>query len=248
LIRKYFAAISVAILILVAAFAFVNLGGTYSGPPPILDPDFKLWANSPTGPQLMVWDPEYVKSSFDQATMNATATDGRDAVQLGIFQSGRAVDVYEALTQTIDGARLTAFFHSTVGLWLVKEPCHCDGNPFNETAVTLLVEVNDGLHTISFLFSDQYSGTLSALNNRIEFRPTPSGAWEFQEFNFTEEYAAAHWNLPSSLTFRIIFGAGKTAVGWHYVFLNRITVASNSLNPAPGLMTNSIMILTKTFR
>ncbi len=54
-IRKYFATASVGILILVAAFAFANLQGTYSGPPPILDPNFKLWASSSTGPQLMVW-------------------------------------------------------------------------------------------------------------------------------------------------------------------------------------------------
>jgi hypothetical protein len=248
LIHKYFAAISLATLILVAALAFVNLQGTYSGPPPMLDPDFKLWANSSVGPQLMVWNREYVKGPFDQAIMNETMVDGRDAAQLGIFQSGTGTEVYEGLTQSLDGARLAAFFHSSFEFWIMKEPCHCDGNPFNETAVTLLLEVNDGLHTISFLFSDKYAGTLSLLNNRIEFRPTPSGTWTFQKFNFTEEYEAAHWYLPSSLTFRILFGVGKSAVGWHYAFLNRITVISNSLTASSSLTSNSVLILTTFFR
>ena len=248
LVRNYFAAVSVAMLILVAAFAFVNLRGTYSGPPPILDPNFKLWASNSMGPQLMVWDREYVKSSFDQLAMNETIANGREAVELGVFQSG-AGWVYEGLTQTLDGGRLSAFFNSTVGLWFMKEPCHCDGDPFNETAVTLVLEVNDGLHTISFLFSDKSNGILTMLNHRIEFRPAPSGAWTFQEFNFAKEYAAAHWQRPNSLTFRIIFGVAAGSLGWHHAYLDRITITTNSIYTSLSLITNPVLVAaTTTFR
>ena len=228
-VRKYFAAASVGILILAGAFAFANLQGTYSGPPPIFDPNFKLWATSSTGTQLMVWDRESVKGSLDRVTLNETVANGREAVELAVFQSGEVPGgVYEGLTQTLDGGRLSALFASTVGLWFMKEPCHCDGDPFNRTAVTLVVEVNDGVHTISILFSDKSTGTLTLLNHRIEFRPTPSGTWTFEEFNFTKEYEAAHWLLPNSLTFSIIFGVAEGSLGWHYAYLDRLTVTSNS--------------------
>lgn len=233
---------SVGILILVAAFAFANLQGTYSGPPPILDPNFKLWAGSSTDPQLMVWSRESVKGPFDRVTLNETVANGRNAVELGVFQSGEGIGwVYEAFTQTLDGGRLSALFSSTVGLWFMKEPCHCDDDPFNRTAVTLVVEVNDGTHTISILFSDKSSGTLDLLNHRIEFRPAPSRTWTFEEFNFTKEYASAHWLLPNSLTFRVIFGVAQGSLGWHYAYLDRITVTSNPLHTSQS--TISILIL-----
>jgi hypothetical protein len=229
-IRRYFAAVSVGILVLVAAFAFANLQGTYSGPPPILDPNFKLWADSSTGPQLMVWGRESVKGSFDRVALNETVANGRNAVELSVFQSGEGSgSVYEALTQTLDGGRLSALLNSTVGLWFMKEPCHCDDDPFNTTAVTLVVEVNDGIHTISILFSDKFTGILTLLNHRIEFRPAPSGTWTFEEFDFAKDYAAAHWLLPNSLTFRVIFGVAEGSLGWHYAYLERITILSNSL-------------------
>jgi len=251
-VRRYFAIVSVGILILVAAFAFANLQGTYSTPSPILDPNFKLWADSSTGPQLMVWDrqtaslPYWPIGSFDRVAINETVANGRNAVELGVFQSGEGPGwVYEALTQTLDGGRLSALFGSTVGLWFMKEPCHCDDDPFNRTAVTLVVEVNDGTHTISILFSDKYAGTLTLLNHRIEFRPVPSETWAFEEFDFAKEYASAHWLLPNSLTFRIIFGAAEGASGWHYAYLNRITVTSNYLQTSQTII-SSLMLVPAT--
>ena len=242
-IRRYFATVSVSILILVAAFAFANLQGTYFAPPPILDPNFKLWADSSTGHQLMVWGRESVKGSFDRVALNETLANSRNAVELGVFQSGEGSGwVYEALTQTLDGGRLSALFASTVGLWFMKEPCHCDDDPFNRTAVILVVEVNDGTHTISILFSDKFTETLTMLNHRIEFRPTPSGAWIFEEFNFAKEYASAHWLLPNSLTFRIIFGVAEDSSGWHYAYLDRITITSNYLHTSQGTISSLILV------
>jgi hypothetical protein len=228
LFRRYLAPVSAGVLILVAAFAFASLQGTYSGPAPILDPNFKLWTSSSGGSQLSAWNLESIKGSDDQVTLNETTIDARDAAQLAVFQSGgRAGWVYVGLTQTLDGARLSALLKSTIGIWFLKEPCRCDDYPFNTTAVTLIVEINDGIHTISYIFSDKHEGTLQLLNHELIFRRAPSGVWTFQEFNFTKEYATAHWDLPTSLTFRIIFGVGQNSQGWHYAYLNRITAANN---------------------
>jgi len=223
----------------VAAFAFVNLQGTYSGPSPILDPNFKLWSTNSTRSQLSVWNLESIKGSGDQVSLNETSIGGRDAAQLAVFQTGeRPGWVYVGLTQTLDGGRLSALFRSMVGIWFLKESCHCDDDPFNTTAVTLVLEVNDGMHTITNIFSDKRGGTLALLNHELVFRPAPSGIWTFQEFNFTKEYADAHWPIPTSLTFRIIFGVGQSSSGWHYAYLNRITTVSNVPSISESLVAN----------
>ena len=70
----------------------------------------------PRALSLMVWGRESVKGSFDRVTLNETVANGRDAVELSVFQSGEGSGwVYEALTQTLDGGRLSALFGSTVG-------------------------------------------------------------------------------------------------------------------------------------
>ena len=242
-LNRYFAPVSAGILILVAAFAFTNLQGTYSGPAPILDPNFKLWSTNSTGSQLSVWNLESVKGSDDQVSLNETTINGRDAAQLAVFQSGeRPGWVYAGLTQTLDGARLAALFKSTLGIWFMKEPCHCDDYPFNTTAVTLVLEINDGIHTISYVFSDNREGILPLLNHELVFRPAPSGVWTFQQFNFTKEYSDAHWSIPTSLNFRIIFGVGQSSPGWHYAYLNRITTASNIPQTSQSLVANQPII------
>ena len=248
MVRRYFASVSVAVLILSAAFAFTNLQGTYSGPPPILDPDFKLWVDGLNGSRLMVWNLELAMGVFDNATVRKSVIQGRDAVELGIYQSGAGSRlVYASISQTIDGGRLAALLNETVGIWIMKEPCRCDANLFNNTSVMLAVEVNDGEHTISFLFSDELQGAQTLLNHRIIYMPTPSGVWSLREFDVAKEYAAAHWATPERLVFSITFGAAGSAVGWHTAYLNRIiTMKSGLLNPLPPLAANWIISASKS--
>lgn len=224
-LSKYFALISVAILLLAAVLAFANLQGTYSGPPTLLDPEFKLWTNAPGGPQLMVWTREIVRGPNDQAVSNQRETQGKNALELGIYQSGSAGWVYESLTETLDGSRVMSLLNGTVGIWMLKEPCSCDRNPYNKTAVTLALDLNDGLHSLSFLFSDSFTGALSLPNQKIVFVPTPSGVWSYQQLNVREEFASSHWPIPSNLRFSLVFGVAAGAVGWHYSYLNSVTVS-----------------------
>jgi hypothetical protein len=242
MVRRYFATASVAVLILSAAFAFMNLQGTYSGPPPILDPDFKLWVDGSNGPRLMVWNLELAKGISDNATIEKSVIQGRDAVEFGIYQSGAGSRlVYASISQTIDGQRLSALLNETIGIWIVKEPCHCDANPFNSTAAILAVEVDDGEHTISFLFSDELQASQTLLNHRIVFMPTPSGVWSLEEFNVGKQYAAAHWTTPDRLVFSVTFGAAGSAVGWHTAYLNKIiNLKSDLQNPLPPLAANQV--------
>lgn len=228
--RRYFALASVAILITAGGFAFMNLQGTYSGPPPILDPNFKLWSND-SRERLLVWNSESVKGVNDITRMNGSNVMGRNAVMLGIFQSGSGSRwVYESLFQTLDGSRLSSLLNASVGIWILKEPCQCDADPFNKTSVLLSLEVSDGIHTISFVFSDQLQGTQTLLSHRIVFIPTQSGVWVYQKFNIAREYVTSHWSAPDRLTFSLVFGVAGSAVGWHYAYLNAITIVNDGLH------------------
>jgi len=220
----------------------MDLQGTYSGPPPILDPDFKLWVDGSNGSRLMVWNLELAKGVFDNATIGKSFVQGRDAVEFEIYQSGAGSRlVYASISQTVDGARLSALFNDTIGIWIIKEPCHCDASPFNSTAAILAVQVDDGEHTISYLFSDELQATQTLLNHRMVYMPTLSGVWSLREFNVGKQYAAAHWATPDWLVFSITFGAAASAVGWHTAYLNRIiTIKSDLQNPLPPLAANSI--------
>ena len=228
-LRRYFALVSVATLIIAAGFAFMNLQGSYSGPPAILDPNFKLWSND-SRDRLLVWNSESVKGVGDRTRMNGSIIMGRDAVALGILQTGAGSRwVYESLFQTLDGSRLSTLLNMSVGVWILKEPCRCDADPFNKTSVILSVEVNDGIHTLSFVFSDQLQGTETLSNHRIVFIPTQSGVWVYQKFNIAREYASSHWAAPDQLTFSIVFGVAGSAVGWHYAYLNAVTIVNDGL-------------------
>ena len=230
-LKRYFAPASVVILLLTAAFAFLNLQGTYSGPPAILDPNFNLWVNGANGPQLMVWNLELVKGADEQFTINKTTIQGKNAVEVRLFQSGvQSRWAYASLSQTLDGARLTQLLNASVGFWVLKEPCRCDADPFNKTSIILAIETNDGTHTISFVFSDGLQGVRTLLDHRIVFMPTPSGTWYFEKLNIAKEYRTMHWSYPQSLTFSIVFGVAGGAMGWHSAYLTGIALARDGLH------------------
>jgi len=222
--RRYFAPASVIILVLAAGFAFLNLQGTYAGPPSILDPDFKLWEGEGNASQLVVWNLETINLASTQYTTTNTSFSGRDALRVSLFQNGTGLQAaYLRLSETMDGARLDALTNSTVGVWVYKESCNCDSNPFSKYAALFAVETNDGVHTLSFIFTDHRQGTLTLLTHRIIFIPTASNQWVFQTVNIGREYWAAYWTEPSVLTFSLLFTAGGGNLGWHTTYLANIT-------------------------
>jgi len=230
-VRRYFAPISVVVLLLAAGFAFLSLQGTYTGPSAILDPSFSLWIQGPNGPQLMVWNTELVKGVSDQITINRTTMEGRHALELSVFQSGvQSRWTYASLSQEIDGGRLTSLLNESVGFWILKEQCECDADPFNRTSVILSVETNDGVHTISFVFSDGSQGVRTLPDHRIVFLPSPSGSWYFEKLNIAKQYRTMRWGTPDRLTFSIVLGVAGGAVGWHSAYLSGIALSRDGLH------------------
>jgi len=232
MLRKYFAPVSVIILVLAAGFAFLNLQGTYTGPPPILDPNFKLWEGGGNASQLVVWNLETTNLTNTQYTTTGTTFRGRNALRVSLFQDEvGAHAAYLRLSESMDGARLTALMNSTVGLWVFKESCNCDSNPFGKYSALFAVETNDGVHTLSFIFTDQRQGTLTLLTHRIIFIPTVPNQWVFKEVNIWREYCEANWSEPSVLTLSLIFSVGTGSFGWHTVYLANITTQRTYTQP-----------------
>ncbi len=228
--KKLIAPISVTLLLIIAGLAFLDLQPNFVGPPPILDPNFQLWVGDPGARRLMLWDMEYVKGPADNVSIHETVVDGKSAAQMLIGQSGTDnAPVYLYLKQTIDGARLAELLEDDVGIWVLAEPCSCNGSSTTRSLI-FGVELNDGIHTITFIFSDEASEARTLLAHRFVYLRTQLGAWTYQHFNVTRQYALAQWAPPDHLTFSLVFEAGAYAIGLHSAYVNSIHVANSQAN------------------
>ena len=229
MVRRYFAFFSIIVLLLVAGLSFLGLQRTYSGPPAILDPDFALWTGSGNASQLLVWSLETPHLDTTQYGISRANIQGREALRLSVLQTGIGLrSSYVRLSETLDGQRLSMLMNSSLGFWLLKEPCNCDSDPFSQNAVIVSVETNDGVHTLSFIFTDNRQGTETLLGHQIVFIPTPSNQWIFESVNIGREYANANWGMPGSLTFSLVFSVGATVVGWHTTCFSQIVTQRNA--------------------
>jgi hypothetical protein len=218
--KSLVAPISVILLIAVAGLAFLDLRPSYVGPPPILDPSFELWVGDQGSRRLMLWDLEYVSGLGDNVSLQETVFAGKRAMELLIMQAGNdGKPVYAYLKQTIDGERLAGLLTDDVGVWVLTEPCVCDGTT-PARSVTFGVEVNDGVHTLTFIFSDIAAETRTILAHRFVYLPTQPRTWTYQHINVTEQYTLAQWSLPEHVTFSLVFEVGGFATGWHSAYVN----------------------------
>jgi hypothetical protein len=222
--RRLIAPISVTLLILVAGLAFLNLRSSYVGPPPILDPNLELWVGDLGSRKLMLWDLEYVKGPGDQVSLQETVLAGKKATEFLIMQDGSDSEpVYAYLKQTMDGARLAGLLSDDIGVWILTEPCNCNGT-MTARSIIFGIEVNDGLHTLTFIFSDRVIEATTILAHRFVYLPTQPGTWTYQHINVTEQYRLAQWSLPERLTFSLVFEVGGFATGRHSAYVNSFHV------------------------
>jgi hypothetical protein len=232
---------------LAAGFAFLNLQGTYSGAPSILDPDFKLWTGAGNASQLVVWNLETTNLENTQYTTTPADFQGRNGLRLALLQSGIGSHMaYIRLSETLEGPGLGALMNSSLSLWVFKESCNCDSTPFGKSSVVVAIETNDGVHTLSFVFTDQRQGTITLLSHRIVFVPTASNQWMLEVVNIGREYVNADWRAPGTLTFSLIFSVGGGNVGWHVTYIANIRT-QRSVNQL-GLAAEGVTLLLRVKR
>jgi hypothetical protein len=184
----------------------------------------------------MLWDLEYVKGLGDQVSLRETELAGKRAIEFLVTQDGsdsEPVYAYLKQNQTIDGARLTELLTDDIGVWVLTEPCNCEVT-VTPRSVIFGVEVNDGLHTLTFIFSDRAIGAMTILAHRFVYLPTEPGTWAYQHINVTEQYGLAQWNLPERLTFSLVFEVGGFATGSHGAYVNSFHVTKPQLHSGPS--------------
>jgi hypothetical protein len=214
----------VALLIVVAALTFLNLRPGYVGPPPILDPNLELWVGNQGAKRLMLWDLESTEGPGDNVSLQETVINGKNAKEFLILQSGSSGNaVYAYLTQMIDGARLAGLLSGDLGVWILAEPCECNQGSTAQSVI-FGVELNDGVHTLTFIFSDAPAATTMILADRFVYLLVQPGTWTYQHINVTREYALAQWSLPVQLSFSMVFWVGGHATGWHRAYVNSFHV------------------------
>ncbi len=187
-------------------------------PSPILDPDFALWVERAGQTQPMVWQFRYVRTPNDSVLLNQTMTSGMTAIEFQILRNDHVGWTYAYLSQSIDGPRLTALFTMDVAIWVMKD------TQVPQTAL-FGVELNDGLHVLTFIFSDQPAKPQQFLAHRTVFLQTPGNTWVKQPLDFAKQYAEAKWERPDRVTLSIVFGAGPNAIGLQTAYIHGFSVS-----------------------
>lgn len=226
-LRRIVAPLSVAILILVAGLAVnFHLATRSEYPPPILDPEFELWASdSDSGAgRLMVWNLDYAKGASDQITVQKTKVSERKALEIRIYREETDDSwTYVHLAQKIDGARLRALFDMEAGVWVLSSStptCGCV-EPLNSQLAIFGIEINDEYHVISYIFSDRVYEPRQFPTRRTIILFTKAGEWTLHTIDLAKEYEKAAWKRPGELTLRIIFEVTGSATGWHAAYVHR---------------------------
>lgn len=229
--RKLTAPLSAVFLILVAGFAFANLQVKTEYPPPILDPEFNIWASNPAlgGKVPMIWELEYEKSVGDQILLQQTVAADKKALEIQIFQDGLDDNLtYVRLGQAIDGIRARALFDEDVGIWvLLQASCACKG-PISGQGSIFEIETNDGTRTLDFLFAETAAETSISPNHRTIFLQTQMGEWGYHSIDLVEQYRNAQWKLPDRIWVSIIFSVTGSATGWHTAYVHGFSVTKKT--------------------
>ena len=233
--RRWTAPLSAIFLMIVAGLAFAQQVVQHTGtenPPPILDPQFELWAwdSQFGGSRPLVWELEYSQGSEDQISLRKTDVAGRTALEIKLLQDGGDGWVYVYLRQSLDGARLRALLSKEVGvLVFLESTCACkQASPSQPTVFG--IETNDGEHTLRFLFSETRMEPQQTPSSRTIFLLTVPGEWTYHRIDVAGEYENAKWlpeaRLPERLRFGVTFQAPPSSTGWHVGYLHGFSVST----------------------
>jgi hypothetical protein len=222
-VRRATAPISIGLLIILAVIApFTVLRSNPAISPPVLDPNFELWTGSPGERHLVVWRSEYVAATGDSISLLQTTFDHMKALEFDLFKENKSGSTYAFVSQVIDGPRLTALFTLNISAWVMKEACACNTSPTTGDEV-FGVELNDGTHVLSYVFSGQRAETQRLWDKRVVFLETPTNQWAKIPLDVARQFYSAQWKKPERLTLGVVFGAGSGVTGLRRAYLHNFT-------------------------
>jgi hypothetical protein len=205
------ALITFAIGLLAVSVAFMSYYGQIYQPSPLLNTNLKFWTLDPnqntTRPYL--WQVDIIKGPFDNVTLSRVNFYDHAAVELNIDRNNQNnSNVWTTLhiRQDLRGQALDVIFRSTISLW-VYPTFHYWYNLDNKNPEnTFGIEINDGENLLWYVFSDNPSEAFQLPHHRIVVMQTPLNTWSFRQVNIAEEWQAAGYPTPQSISFILILG------------------------------------------
>lgn len=223
-IKKLTAPASIAFLLIVAVLApLIIPPGNSVSVPPILDPSFGLWMDSSGRRQLVVWHAEYTIAPDDFIAINQTTAGEMSALVFNLHRENANGSTYLLLSQSVEGPRLGALFSLNISTWVFRKSCECNPTSIMNHGEVFGIEINDGTHVLTFVFSDSGNPSQVLWDRRTVFINTPANQWVNIPLDISREYDSAKWKMPDRVTFGVVFGAGSGISGFRQEFLHNIT-------------------------
>jgi len=228
-VRRYTAPLSLLICVLIASVAFYRYYGQPVEQPILLNSRFKYFTKDPetnlTSPYL--WEVVYYKGEGDRAYLRRDTVGEVPCLGMHVYQDGvNDTNVWATihLKQMIGGKQLTRLFDSKIGVWVYPTfPYIYDKETENPENV-FGIEINDGVHIIWFIFSDQPVEPYTLKSHHIIVVPTPLNEWSYRELDIKKVYEDQGWPVPEGISFIAILGATRSLKGEFAGFVREIVV------------------------
>jgi hypothetical protein len=210
-VRATLALAVVSLSLLAVSSAFIVYYGQVFQAPPILNTNMDYWTIDPTKnittPYL--WTIDLIQDPTDNVSVYQTVMAGQKAIALHIERtSTNNSQIWTTIhvRQDLHGQALDAIFRSNISLDVFPTFRYWYNLDTNNPENVFGVEINDGTNLIWFVFADEPSQVFQLPHHRIILTQTPLNVWSQRSMNIADQYAAAGWKKPVSISFTLIIG------------------------------------------
>ena len=201
----------------------------------------QFWTVDPTKnittPYL--WTIDLIQGQTDNISVYKATVDDHNAIALRVERSNpnnSQIWTTVHVRQDLRGQALDSIFFANITLDVYPTFQYLyDANTKNPEN-TFGVEINDGTNLVWYVFADEPSETFQLPHHRIMLIQTPLNVWSGREINIANDYAAAGWRKPLSISFTLILGTTWLHLGNWVGYFSDLSVA------VPTLQTQGLSI------
>ena len=210
-VRFIIALTVLALSVIATSYMFIISYGQVFQPSPILNTSMDYWTIDPTKnittPYL--WTIDLIEGPTDNASVYQAAVAGQSGIALRVERTNtNNSQIWTTIhvRQDLRGQALQAIFRSNITIDVFPTFRYLyDPNTKNpENAFG--VEINDGTNLIWYIFADEPDQIVQLPHHRIIVAQTPLNIWSMREIDISNQYAAAGWKIPNSISFTLLLG------------------------------------------
>jgi len=173
------------------------------------------------------WELDAIKGPSDRLNLTSGYVAGWSALQMEVYQDGEEDEYVWAmihLRQDLTEEKAENLFFSKIGAWVFPTFSYTCDERTKDPANSFGIEVNDGVHILWFIFSDENVGVYLLSNHRIAVIYCPLNEWSFREVQISTEYEKVGWARPESFSFMVMMGLTQGMPGKRVGFFREITI------------------------